>query len=256
MSQITGELVPFEGSTQLILPASRLDIVEHGDKVTPDGVYLATDVIQGSYGAAAFGLVIPRPEFPRPTYFIAQEGPAGTYEDRSDEEREQMFPGNPLRQSHFFGTMDGFIMLRTVALPYSVREKLSEDEFLGPALVDKACKEDIITPEDFDEEYKLSVSNSIGWETADLRLEPVENRLLGRLAAIHGEPYVIEREYVSWHSYRAYAQVVGSVAEASHKTVTKLDRLLGMLAGSTVLPVFEDTGAITEPRPIELSPPA
>jgi hypothetical protein len=254
MSQVSAELVPFQDSTQLVLSAASMELVNQGETVGSEQVYLATDMIQGQYGQTAFGLVIPRPGRARPSYYSAEEGPCGDYDNVSTDERLYRSPQDTLRHAHYYNTLQGFVMLRTVALPKSLSRTLGADKFLGPAVLDKSCLEDTINPDDFDEEYGLWIRDSIGWTMSDDHLSPVEDRLMQRLADVHGEDYGIARQYVSWHSYRAYAQTVEATAQASRATVANLNKVFGLLIKTPTLPIFDQAEQITVPTLLELTP--
>lgn len=221
-----GEIIPFgEQDRQLLrLNGAQLDVVRSGELLGPEEPYLATDVYQGEFGVDSYALVIPRPQ-ERPFYYMAEEGPAGVY----DEERVDYRVGDdPVRRAHFLNTEQGFAIERTVVAPTDVIERLRTDKFLGPALIDKACLEGTVSPK-LDEEYELGAHDSFGYTTDEL-LRPVRQRILDRLETATGTKYEIMRLYPSWHSHRVYGSVLGEISQACQATVTNFDEILAILS--------------------------
>lgn len=246
MSQPRSEIAVYNNQPQLRLPASEIEAVPPGELVATERMYLGTEISQGQYGVAAFGLVIARPES-RPFYYMVEEGPAGSYDHHyryDNPEREAWKARDPLSYSHHFDTANGFAVLRTVVTPVSIREKLSKDRFLGPAVIDKSCHEDTIDPKLFEEEYNLGIRGCIGDDACD-ELHVVRGRILRRLAELHGEEFALIRQFPSWHSYRMYATVIGALTTGNRATVANFDQVLTLLGGELrPLPIFEQAGRL------------
>ena len=250
MTQESTELVQFNEQEVLKFSAAQLEAARSGEVVVVDECYLATDVYQGEQGVASFGIVLPYPE-PRPFYFIAEEGPAGSYDEEITNRR---VGDDPIRRLHYMDTDRGFAVVRVTVAPEVVVGKLRQDRFLGPAVIDKCCEEGTV-PAEFDEELQLPVSDALGHEKND-QLTVVEERLMTRLREATGMTYRVLREYPSWHGYRMYAAVSGQIAEGCRATVANFDTILAMLAKDTPKLHDFESGELVEPTAALELPPA
>lgn len=239
------DIVPVGEQRALVLKGREALPVSQQDLKEPSEVYLGTPVFQGEYGVASFALVIPRPN-PRPSYFIAQEGPCGSYGDINDPENQesiqQQFDGDFERASHYYSTDRGFSVVRVVAAPLNVVDKLKSDRFLGPAVINK-CTLDGTVPYEFDEETGLSLYDSVGQEKIE-EIEKIEDPILRNLGKVSNTEFRSLRYYPSWHSYRLYGTVMDQINDGCQRTVANFDQILAMMIRD--LPRLHDFSGGTE----------
>lgn len=218
-----GELIPFgDSSDQRVVqwPAVQLDAMQEEELAIDHEAYLGTDVFQGMYGVTSFGVVVPRPHN-RPRYYNAQEGPCGDYEE------EDVDYTDPVRKAHFVNASLGFAVVRTVIAPNEVVTRLRSDRYLGEAVVDKCCLDQVL-PEDFDEDHELDLTGALEHDKAEA-VDITQKRVQGEVEAVTGRMYTAIREYPSWHGYRMYASVMTDITEACKTTVANFDEILSML---------------------------
>ena len=218
-----GEIIAFRDThdQRLVqLPAAELDTMQEEELAINHQAYLGTDVFQGMYGVTSFGIVVPRPHN-RPRYYSAQEGPCGDYEE------EDVDYTDLVRKAHFLNAELGFAVVRTVIAPVEVVTKLRSDRYLGVAVVDKCCLDEVL-PEDFDEDHELDLSAALRHDKAEA-VDITQKRVQAEVEATTGHMYTAIREYPSWHGYRMYNSVMTDITEACKATVANFDELLTML---------------------------
>jgi hypothetical protein len=234
MAQGEGELVQYQEQRLLALPGAEFEPDAQGGEVdaSPQTPYLGTDIFIGTYGVAAFAMVVPHArEYPQ--VYTAEEG------------------GSPGFYRH-----DGFVILRSVLAPPSVIEALQEDSFLGDPLISKCALDGTVPPElheltTLEEPASWQSSAAMVFEkdvveehTLQQReLNPYTKHVALQLEAATSTHYDLLREYPSWHDgYKVYASVIQAMVTGCQATVANFDKALALLA-KDVTPVH-DFGAV------------
>ena len=225
------------------MPPADIISLETRRELITSGMFLATEIALGRYGASACGIVVPDP-FNKPTFWVDGRGTSsGKAQREITPDMQSMYGSDPIELARHYNICPRFMLLRTITAPDAFLEQLSSDSDLGPALIKKAVytnsgiNKKVFVETNFHHSPEIrnlqTLFHDYDEDEGDFldQLEKLNAELIGSINGTNGLANIILEQVPSWHATTEQSMVTRELEHVNKQVIANLDDIAEKILG-------------------------